>query len=54
MSSKAEDGIRTYTVAQGCARDIRRAVALTCGRYLTDERPEETAAELHAFFSGKV
>ena len=33
------------------ARDIRRAVALPCGHYLTDERPTETAAELASFFA---
>jgi haloacetate dehalogenase len=33
------------------ARDIRRAVALPCGHYLSDECPAETAAELHAFFA---
>jgi haloacetate dehalogenase len=32
------------------ARDIRRGVALPCGHYLSEERPAETAAELHRFF----
>lgn len=36
------------------ARDIRRGAALPSGHYLTDECPEETAAELHAFFSGRI
>ena len=36
------------------ASDIRRGAALPSGHYLTDERPEETAAELHAFFSGRI
>ncbi len=36
------------------ASDIRRAVALPCGHYLSEECPEETAAELHAFFSAKL
>jgi haloacetate dehalogenase len=33
------------------AADIRRAVALPCGHYLSEECPVETAAELRAFFS---
>jgi haloacetate dehalogenase len=34
------------------ARDIRRAVALPSGHYLSEECPAGTAAELHAFFAG--
>ena len=33
------------------ASDIRRTIALPCGHYLNDECPQETSAELHAFFS---
>ena len=33
------------------ASDIRRAAALPCGHYLSEEAPGETTAELHAFFS---
>jgi haloacetate dehalogenase len=33
------------------ASDIRRAVALPCGHYLSEEAPAETAAELQAFFA---
>jgi haloacetate dehalogenase len=36
------------------ASDIRRGVALPCGHYLSEERPAETAAELHAFFTDRV
>src|SRR5262249_43124601 len=36
------------------ASDIRRGVALPCGHYLSEERPTETAAELHAFFTDKA
>lgn len=32
-------------------REIRRGVALPCGHYLNEECPQETAAELLAFFS---
>jgi len=35
------------------AADIRRAAALRCGHYLSEEAPAETAAELLAFFAGK-
>ena len=31
--------------------DIRRAQALPCGHYLSEEAPEETYAELRAFFA---
>lgn len=34
------------------ATDIRRAMALPCGHYLSEESPAATAAELHGFFSG--
>jgi haloacetate dehalogenase len=33
------------------AADIRRAQALPCGHYLSDEAPEETYRELHEFFA---
>jgi haloacetate dehalogenase len=33
------------------ATDIRGAKALPCGHYLSEEAPEETYTELHAFFS---
>ncbi len=32
------------------AADIRGAKALPCGHYLSEEAPEETYAELRAFF----
>ena len=35
------------------ASDIRDAQALPCGHYLQEEAPEETYAELRAFFSKK-
>ena len=34
------------------AADIRAAKALPCGHYLSEEAPEETYAELRAFFTG--
>jgi haloacetate dehalogenase len=34
------------------AADIRGAKALPCGHYLSEEAPEETYAELRAFFAG--
>jgi haloacetate dehalogenase len=34
------------------ASDIRGGKALPCGHYLSEEAPDETTAELHAFFSG--
>jgi len=34
------------------AADIRGANALPCGHYLSEEAPEETYAELRAFFTG--
>jgi haloacetate dehalogenase len=33
------------------ATDIRRAQALPCGHYLSEEAPNETYAELRAFFT---
>jgi haloacetate dehalogenase len=33
------------------ARDIRRGEALPCGHYLSEEAPDETYAELRAFFA---
>jgi haloacetate dehalogenase len=36
---------------QTYAADIRRAAALPCGHYLTEEAPEETLRELRAFFA---
>jgi haloacetate dehalogenase len=33
------------------ATDIRRGEALPCGHYLSDEAPQETYAELRAFFA---
>jgi haloacetate dehalogenase len=33
------------------ATDIRGARALPCGHYLSEEAPEETYAELRAFFA---
>ena len=33
------------------AADIRAGKALPCGHYLSDEAPEETYAELRAFFA---
>ena len=40
---------------QDYATDIRGAKALPCGHYLSEEAPEETYAELRAFFAeGKV
>jgi haloacetate dehalogenase len=33
------------------AADIRRAQALPCGHYLSEEAPNETYAELRAFFA---
>jgi haloacetate dehalogenase len=35
------------------ASDIRGAKALPCGHYLSEEAPEETYAELRAFFAAK-
>jgi haloacetate dehalogenase len=35
------------------ASDIRRARALPCGHYLSEEAPTETAAELQAFFTAQ-
>jgi haloacetate dehalogenase len=35
------------------AADIRAARALACGHYLADEAPEETYAELRAFFAAE-
>jgi len=35
------------------AADIRGARALPCGHYLTEEAPDETYRELHAFFASK-
>jgi haloacetate dehalogenase len=34
------------------ATDIRRAAALPCGHYLSEEAPEETYRELRDFFRG--
>src|SRR6185436_16250279 len=34
------------------ASDIRGAKALPCGHYLSEEAPDETYAELRAFFAG--
>jgi haloacetate dehalogenase len=36
---------------QRYASDIRRATALPCGHYLSEEAPAETTAELHGFFT---
>jgi haloacetate dehalogenase len=33
------------------ATDIRRGQALPCGHYLSEEAPNETYAELRAFFA---
>ena len=33
------------------ALDIRRGKALPCGHYLSEEAPDETYAELRAFFA---
>jgi haloacetate dehalogenase len=33
------------------ATDIRGGHALPCGHYLSEEAPNETYAELHAFFA---
>jgi haloacetate dehalogenase len=38
---------------QRYARDIVGAKALPCGHYLSEEAPEETAAALREFFTGK-
>jgi haloacetate dehalogenase len=35
------------------ATDIRRGQALPCGHYLSEEAPNETYAELRAFFAGE-
>ena len=35
------------------ASDIRGGKALPCGHYLSEEAPEETYRELHAFFAAE-
>jgi haloacetate dehalogenase len=42
---------RSMEVWPRYAADIRRAQALPCGHYLSEEAPEETYAELRAFFA---
>ncbi len=42
---------RPAAVWQDYATDIRGAKALPCGHYLSEEAPEETYAELRAFFA---